>query len=183
MNNYILDGARHLWWPSVLSLGNLYWARIYSIQNPLCVILATPLNSMQLVYSCIGKLSHYMLWMYCYIILFEFVYKTSYCIGSYVINDIHWLNRMIQNNGSAPNLATMTTITTTMTTTNNGYHDCYQQWLPWLLPTMATIYVKSLQLHNQKHNVQKLSHYNDVPYTRYFAFIKVAVYWHAHIIN
>ena len=55
--------------------------------------------------------------MYCYITLFAFVYKTSYCIVSYVFSEIHWLNDMIQNNVSAPNFATMAA----MATTNNGY--------------------------------------------------------------
>ena len=61
---------------------------------------------------------------------------TKLHIVSYVVSDINWLNSMIQNNVSASNFATMAAA---MATTNNGCHGYYQQWLPWLLPTMATM--------------------------------------------
>ena len=52
-----------------------------------------------------------------------FVYKTSHYIATYVISEIHWLNRMIQNNVIAPNFATMAAATAA---TNNGYNGYYQ---------------------------------------------------------
>ena len=150
---------------------------------------------MQLVYSCVGSsvnfpIIYVMLWMYCYTTLFPFVYKTSYFIASYVISDIHWLNNMIQNNVSAPNFAT---IAAAMATTNNGCHGYYQQWLPWLLLTMFTMDSTNNGYHNyyqqwllhmwkvlrvkilQLYNVQKLSHYNDIPYTSYCPFININI--------
>ena len=46
VNNYIMDGVHHLWWPSVLSVSeSVYWARIYWIQNPLlCIPGYTPVQ-------------------------------------------------------------------------------------------------------------------------------------------
>ena len=65
-----------------------------------------------------------------------FVYKTSHFIATYAISEIHWLNRMIQNNVIAPNFGTMAAATAT---TNKGYNGYYQQWLPWLLLTMFSM--------------------------------------------
>ena len=42
VNNHILDGARHLWWPSIVSESVLSKDLLNS--EPLCVILATPLQ-------------------------------------------------------------------------------------------------------------------------------------------
>ena len=85
-----------------------------------------------------------------HITLYAFVYKTSYCIyiASYVISDIHWLNKWCQcsqlcNNGCCHGyyqqwLPWLLPTMVTMATTNNAYHGYYQQWLPWLLLTMFT---------------------------------------------
>ena len=60
VNNHIRDGARHLWWPSVLSVSESVCTEQGSTEfrTPLCEILATPLNVNVLYVTGSARINH-----------------------------------------------------------------------------------------------------------------------------